>query len=247
MVITGVPGNLQYYLLQQPGPPNVRPVRVASLEDRNGKNCGIIQACQLAAVQQQRQRWNREVARALKTKNAARTLAKKSMMPDDEIKRARRQRNAATKQNRDRTRTQVASLSMKYRAAKNAMLTGAMNKAAFEKVFKLTARQIAQFRAQFAARQRDIEASWNLVVERQTNAEKFLQQDLQKIDEVYEQTIASLADRYGKRIAYFQSLPVVRNVARYGINRIYAQNPLPTAQPQNNSQVCPIFEDGITP
>jgi len=130
-------------------------------------------------VQQQRQRWNQEVARALKTKNAARTLAKKSMMPDDEIKRARRQRNAMTKQNRDRTRTQVAALSMKYRAAKNAMLTGAMDKAAFEKAFKLTARQIAQFRAQFAARQRDIEATWNLVAERQANAEKFLKQDLQ--------------------------------------------------------------------
>ena len=74
------------------------------------------------------------------------------MMPDDEINRARKLRNKMTKENRQRARMQVASLSNKYRAVKNAMLSGALDKAAFEKAYKLTARQIAQYRAQFAAR-----------------------------------------------------------------------------------------------
>ena len=74
------------------------------------------------------------------------------MMPDDEINRARKLRNKMTKENRQRARMQVASLSMKYRAVKNSMLAGALDKAAFEKAYKLTARQIAQYRAQFAAR-----------------------------------------------------------------------------------------------
>jgi len=44
------------------------------------------------------------------------------------------------------------------------MLTGSLNKSAFEKAYKLTARQIAQYRSQFASRQQDIENSWNLIV-----------------------------------------------------------------------------------
>ena len=73
-------------------------------------------------------------------------------------------RKKMTTENRRRARVQVAGLSMKYRAVKNSMLTGSLDKAAFEKAYKLTARQIAQYRAQFASRQRDIEQSWNLIV-----------------------------------------------------------------------------------
>ena len=86
------------------------------------------------------------------------------MMPDNEISRARVLRLKMTKENKIRARVQVAALSMKYRAVKNSMLAGALDKSAFEKAYKLTARQIAQYRAQFASRQRDIEESWNLVV-----------------------------------------------------------------------------------
>ena len=92
---------------------------------------------------------------------------------------------------------------MKYRAAKNAMLSGAMDKAAFEKAYKLVARAIAKYRAEFQARQADIEESWNFVVKRQKAAEQYLSQDLDRIESIYEQTLASLADRYGKRIAYY--------------------------------------------
>jgi hypothetical protein len=136
----------------------------AVINDVNGKRCGIIQECRDSAVQQQRNRWNQEAARALQTKDAARVYAKKSMMPDNEISRARVLRLKMTKENKIRARVQVAALSMKYRAVKNAMLAGSLDKSAFEKAYKLTARQIAQYRAQFASRQRDIEESWNLVV-----------------------------------------------------------------------------------
>jgi len=91
-----------------------------------------------------------------------------------------------TKENRMRARVQVAALSMKYRAVKNSMLTGSLDKSAFEKAYKLTARQIAQYRAQFASRQRDIEESWNLVVQRQRSAESYVASDLQRIQEIYE-------------------------------------------------------------
>jgi hypothetical protein len=137
---------------------------IANLNDTNGKRCGVIQECRDTAVQQQRDRWNQEAARALQTKDAARIYAKKSMMPDNEISRARVLRLKMTKENKIRARVQVAALSMKYRAVKNAMLAGSLDKSAFEKAYKLTARQIAQYRAQFASRQRDIEESWNLVV-----------------------------------------------------------------------------------
>jgi hypothetical protein len=137
---------------------------VAVLNDTNGKRCGIISECRDTAVQQQRDRWNQEAARALQTKDAARVYAKKSMMPDNEISRARVLRMKMTKENKIRARVQVAALSMKYRAVKNAMLSGSLDKSAFEKAYKLTARQISQYRSQFASRQRDIEESWNLVV-----------------------------------------------------------------------------------
>jgi len=51
---------------------------VAVLNDSNGKRCGIINECLLAAVTQQRTRWTQENHRALQTKDAARILAKKS-------------------------------------------------------------------------------------------------------------------------------------------------------------------------
>jgi hypothetical protein len=137
---------------------------IHNLIDANGKKCGVIQECRDTAVLQQRTRWSEEAARALQTKEAARIYAKKSMMPENEIRRARTLRKKMTTENRRRARVQVAGLSMKYRAVKNSMLTGSLDKAAFEKAYKLTARQIAQYRAQFASRQRDIEQSWNLIV-----------------------------------------------------------------------------------
>ena len=67
---------------------------------------------------------------------------------------------------------------MKYRAVKNAMIAGSLDKAAFEKAYKLTARQISLYRAQFADRQRAIEESWALVVKRQRTAEAYVAADL---------------------------------------------------------------------
>ena len=247
---------------------------MSTLNDQNGKKCGIIKECLDAGVIQQRTRWNQEAARALQTKEAARTYAKKSMMPDDEINRARVLRLKMTKENRMRARVQVAALSMKYRAVKNAMLTGSLDKSAFEKAYKLTARQIAQYRAQFASRQRDIEESWNLVVQRQRSAEAYIAADLQKIEEIFEQSLASIADRYGKRIAYFQSLPIVENLTmKYisldtsvtgavnhadffqnqwtgstaGTNAYKSWESLGQIVPTNQAvtATCPIYEDGL--
>merc|ERR1739844_623942 len=114
-----------------------------------------------------------------------------------------------TKENRARARVQVAAISMKYRAVKNSMLTGAIDKAAFEKAYNLVASTIRRYRQEFSDRQKAIEESWALTLQRQENAEKYLSQDYDKIESIYEQTLAAHADRYGKRIAYFQSLPVI--------------------------------------
>jgi len=166
-----------------------------------------------------------------------------------------------TRENKMRARVQVAALSMKYRAVKNSMLTGSLDKSAFEKAYKLTARQIAQYRAQFASRQRDIEESWNLVVQRQRSAESYVASDLQRIQEIYEKTVASIADRYGKRIAYFQSLPIITNLKMnyYSITGETNSNSPFTNQwdsagaarvsnvlfsNQQITEVCPIYEDG---
>lgn len=133
---------------------------IHKLVDTNGKKCGVIRECQDTAVSQQRFRWNEEAARANKTKESARTYAKLSLMPEDEIARARVLRLKMTKENRMRARIQVASLSMKYRSVKNAMLAGSIDKASFEKAYKLTASQIGAYRSQFSGRQADIEESW---------------------------------------------------------------------------------------
>jgi len=134
-----------------------------------------------------------------------------------------------------RARVQVASISMKYRAVKNNMLSGSISKATFEKAYKLVASTIMRYRMEFAARQKDIEESWVLVVQRQSNAEKYLTQDMDKIESIYEQTLASLADRYGKRIAYYQSLPTIVNLTRKTQDAIVPRT----------SANCPIFEDGM--
>jgi len=125
------------------------------------------------------------------------------MMPDNEMTRARVLRIKMTKENRSRARVQVASQALKYRAIKNSMLSGNLNQESFDKAHALTARAIAQYRAEFSSRQNDIEETWNLMVGRQRSAESYVAQDLFKVEQIYEQTLASLADRYGKRIAYF--------------------------------------------
>jgi len=163
-------------------------------------------------------------------------------MPEDEIDHARVLRLKMTKENRMRARVQVASVAMKYRAVKNAMLAGSIDKASFEKAYKLTAAQIARYRSEFGARQADVEESWNLVLKRQKSAEAYVAADLQKIEEIYEQTLASLADRYGKRLAYFQSLPVITNIDKCVLSVL--ANPQCT-KVQTTTAVCPIYEDGM--
>lgn len=56
--------------------------------------------------------------------------------------------------------------------------------------------------------------------------------ELQQSESMYEQTMASIADRYGKRIAYYQSLPIISNVERKALNL------------WSNTRVCPIYQDG---
>ena len=106
----------------------------------------------MSAVTEQQTNWNEEVARANKTRKNAREYAKRSMLPDDEISRARILRNKMTKENRMRARVQIAGIAQKYRAAKDAMLSGRIDKPSFEKAYKLVARQVATIRAEFAGR-----------------------------------------------------------------------------------------------
>ena len=192
----------------------------------DGKECGVVISCLNDSVNQQRTRWAEEKARASQVKEQARVYAKRNMVPDSEIHRARTLRNKHSAENRARARAQVAGLTAKYRAVKDAMLAGNIDKAAFQKAYASTASHIATYRAQFAARQADIDSSYQIALDRQMAAENYMASDLQKIEEIYEQTLAGLADRYGKRIAYFQSLHIITNADRTAGG---------TAQ-------CPIFE-----
>jgi len=117
------------------------------------------------------------------------------------------------------------------------MLSGAIDKAAFEKAYKLVAATIARYRSEFAARQKAIEESWALVLQRQKSAEKYMAQDMEKIESIYEQTLASLADRYGKRIAYYQSLPTVVHV-----DKELAEQ---SANYLESTAACLLYEDGL--
>jgi hypothetical protein len=72
--------------------------------------------------------------------------------------------------------------------------------------------------------------------------------------------LASIADRYGKRIAYFQSLPTIENVEmKYAkltnagsssnafLNQWNAGAAWGNAQmisDQTSTKICPIYEDG---
>jgi len=119
---------------------------VLHINDNNGKKCGVIARCQQAAVTQNTGYWNNERARAGQTRDAARILAKKSMMPEGEIARARLLRMKMSKENKARAKVQIAGISMKYKAVKSSMLAGSLDKAAFEKAHALTARQVASYR-----------------------------------------------------------------------------------------------------
>jgi hypothetical protein len=79
------------------------------------------------------------------------------MMPEDEISRARTIRVKMSKENRMRARVQIAGIAQKYRAAKDAMLSGSLDKAAFEQAYKLVASEVSSIRFEFASRQKDIE------------------------------------------------------------------------------------------
>lgn len=153
-------------------------------------------------------------------------------MPEDEISRARTIRVKMSKENRMRARVQIAGIAQKYRAAKDAMLSGSLDKAAFEQAYKLVASEVSSIRFEFASRQKDIESAWDLTKSRQENAEQYVAQDLMAIDEVYEQTLAALTERYGKRIAYYQSLPLISNVSPARSMAVASQT----------SASCPILE-----
>lgn len=161
-------------------------------------------------------------------KEQARVYAKKSMMPDSEIRRARTLRNLHSAENRARARAQVAGITAKYRSVKDAMLAGNIDKAAFQKAYGQTASNIASYKSQFSSRQTSIDESYGLTISRQRAAEGYVLGDLQRTEEVYEQTLAGLADRYGKRISYFQSLHIITNPTRTGV----------VATPS----LCPIIE-----
>ena len=86
------------------GVPSCTAPEVPRLDDNNGKKCGVTQECQDAAVVQQTDRWSQEKGRAIQTKESAREIAKKSLMPEDEIARSRILRSKMTKENRARAR-----------------------------------------------------------------------------------------------------------------------------------------------
>jgi len=74
-------------------------------------------------------------------------------MPENEISRARTLRMKMTKENRMRARVQVAGIAQKYRAAKDAMISGSLDKASFEQAYKLVASEVSSIRGEFNSRQ----------------------------------------------------------------------------------------------
>jgi len=118
--------------------------------------------------------WNNETSRALQTRDQARIYAKKSLLPDDELTRARQLRNKMTGENRARARVQVSALTLRYRALKNNMVAGTLSKPAFSNAYKLVAAQIATYRSEFAERQSAIDESWALVQQRNNAAESYV-------------------------------------------------------------------------
>ena len=93
-------------------------------------------------------------------------------------------------------------------------MAGNMENSAFKRGYELTASRLSSYRSQWKARQADIDASYSLSLSRAAAAESYMQQDLFRTDDIYSQTMASLADRYGKRIDYFQSLKIIENNRR---------------------------------
>jgi len=65
-----------------------------------------------------------------------------------------------------------------------------------------------------------------------------MSQDLNKIESIFEMTLASLADRYGKRIAYYQSLPTIVHVDKDAFEQA-------APEPRVTTATCPIYEDGF--
>lgn len=80
--------------------------------------------------------------------------------------RARILRLERTKQNRNRARLHVQALTLKYRAVKDGMISGAVDKKTFEDAYNLTARQIATYREEWRSRQRAIEDQYKVVLQR---------------------------------------------------------------------------------
>lgn len=137
-----------------------QPSGLPGLNTENGKECGVNSECLNLSVNQQRTNWQNEKSRAQQVKDQARVYAKKSLLPDSEVHRSRTLRNKHSAENRARARAQVAGLTAKYRAVKDAMLAGNIDKAAFQKAYAQTASMIATYRSQFSSRQADIESSW---------------------------------------------------------------------------------------
>lgn len=124
------------------------------------------------------------------------------MPSDNEYNRLRVLRNQWTRNNRMRARVQVGALALRYRGLKNAMVAGSIDKSAFQRAYAMTSGALATYRSEWNSRQDDINSMWNLEVGLYNSSENFMAGDLAAVESIYEQTLASLGDRYGKRIAY---------------------------------------------
>ena len=72
------------------------PTAANVISDNNGKKCGIVIACKTKAVTSWTTLWNQEVAVAERARDNAKKYAKRSMLTDATIKRAKTMRNSAT-------------------------------------------------------------------------------------------------------------------------------------------------------
>lgn len=97
-----------------------------------------------AAVSYETTLWSQESARALKTKDNAKTYARRTYSPiQDEYARSRIYRNKMTYENRMRSRVYVGALSNKYRAIKNSYIGGSLGKSAFNRAYSMTASHLS--------------------------------------------------------------------------------------------------------
>ena len=107
---------------------------------------------------------------------------------------------------------------------------------------------IKKFRGQWRERQNGLNGGIMKMVDYQNSDKMYLSQDITSIELAFKERLNLLKDRYGPRIAYIQSLPIVENGDRVYSNfnnNIWSaldKNPMLKQKRQFAKGICPILD-----